>query len=90
MFELDGTQRSYESVVQAWYEKELAPAVPALESGQALPYDLLRTPGRHLGVWEALLPLTQRHLADLRGEVSGARTDQRQAAGAAAAREAHT
>ena len=90
MFELDGTQHSFESVVRAWCKKELAPAVPALESGQALPYDLLRTLGRHLGVSEAHLPPGKRHLADLRGEAAEARTDQRQAAGAAAAREAHT
>jgi alkylation response protein AidB-like acyl-CoA dehydrogenase len=45
MFELDDTQRAFEAGVREWCEKELAPAVPFLESGEQLPYDLLHRRG---------------------------------------------
>ena len=42
MFELDETQRMVESAARSWSENELAPALPELESGEILPYELLR------------------------------------------------
>jgi alkylation response protein AidB-like acyl-CoA dehydrogenase len=67
MFELDDTQRAFEAGVREWCEKELAPAVPFLESGEQLPYDLLRRLGRDLGIGEVLGQMGERRLAKLRG-----------------------
>jgi alkylation response protein AidB-like acyl-CoA dehydrogenase len=66
MFELDETQRMVESTVRAWCEKELAPAVPALEAGEVLPYDLLRRLGQELGLADALVAAAERRIAKLR------------------------
>lgn len=66
MFELDETHQAFESAVRAWCERELAPAVPALERGEALPYPLLRKLGRELGIAEALAATAERRLARLR------------------------
>jgi len=67
MFELDETQCVFESTVRAWCEKELAPALPTLESGEQLPYDLLRKLGRDLGIAELLGQMAERRLRTLRG-----------------------
>ncbi len=75
MFELDETQRAFESAVRAWCENELAPAVPALESGEQLPYDLLRRLGRDLGVAELLGQAAERRLCVLRGGASSVESD---------------
>jgi len=58
---------AFESAVRAWCEKELAPAVPALESGEQLPYDLLRMLGRDLGLAEILGQMAERRLSALQG-----------------------
>jgi alkylation response protein AidB-like acyl-CoA dehydrogenase len=71
MFELDDTQRDFEAAVRAWCQQELAPAIPALESGEALPYPLLRKLGQDLGVAELLGQMAERRLAQLRGDRSG-------------------
>jgi hypothetical protein len=68
MFELDETQRMLESAVRAWCEQHLAPAIPALEAGETLPYDLLRRMGRELGIAGTLAALGRRRIARLRGE----------------------
>ncbi|MEB2285305.1 MAG: hypothetical protein B6D46_12780 [Polyangiaceae bacterium UTPRO1] len=77
MFELDDTQRAFESVARAWCEGTLAPAVPALEAGEVLPYDLLRALGRDLGIADLLAAVGERRLAQLAGAAgagqSGAR-----------------
>jgi len=70
MFELDETQQALESAIRAWCENELAPAVPAMETGELLPYDLLRQLGRDLGISEMLARMGESRLAKLR---SGAR-----------------
>jgi alkylation response protein AidB-like acyl-CoA dehydrogenase len=67
VFELDETQRAFEDAVRAWCEKELAPAVPALESGEQLPYELLRRLALELGISELLVQIAQRRIARLRG-----------------------
>jgi hypothetical protein len=66
MFELDETQRAFEAAVRAWCEKELAPAIPALESGVELPYPLLRRLGRELGIAAALGETAERRLRRIR------------------------
>jgi alkylation response protein AidB-like acyl-CoA dehydrogenase len=63
MFELDETQGAFAAAVRAWCEQELAPAVPALEAGAELPYELLRRLGRDLGIAELLGQLAERRLA---------------------------
>jgi alkylation response protein AidB-like acyl-CoA dehydrogenase len=68
MFELDETQQALEGAIRAWCEKELAPAVPAMETGELLPYDLLRQLGRDLGISEAVAQIGERRLAKLRGD----------------------
>jgi hypothetical protein len=70
MFELDETQRMVESAARSWCEKELAPAIPALESGEILPYPLLRRLCADLGVSEMLAAMAERRLARLRGGAS--------------------
>ena len=76
-FELDETQRTFASVARAWCESTLAPAVPALESGAALPYDLLRTLGRELGIAELLAGVGERRLASHRKGAATAETGAR-------------
>jgi hypothetical protein len=67
MFELDETQRMLEAAVRAWCEAELAPALPALETGEQLPYELLQRLGRDLGVSETLVAMAERRVARHRG-----------------------
>jgi alkylation response protein AidB-like acyl-CoA dehydrogenase len=67
VFELDDTQRMVQSAVRAWCESELAPAVPALERGEQLPYDLLRRLGRDLGLSDTLATMAERRTVKLRG-----------------------
>ena len=62
MFELDETQRMVESVVRAWCAEHLAPAIPALEAGRVLPYDLLRQLARDVGLSEPLVAVAERRL----------------------------
>ena len=67
MFELDETQNMVQNAVRAWCESELAPAVPALERGELLPYDLLRRLARDLGLSDTLARMATRRVAKLRG-----------------------
>ena len=55
MFELDDMQRAMEGAARAWCENELAPAVPAMETGEERPYELLRRLGQDLGISELLV-----------------------------------
>jgi alkylation response protein AidB-like acyl-CoA dehydrogenase len=81
MFELDETQRMVESAARSWCEQELAPSVPALESGELLPYELLRRLCADLGVSEMLTAMAERRLARLRGDApASARTGAEQPA----------
>jgi len=66
MFELDDTQRALEGVVRSWCESRLQPAVPALELGTTLPYELLRALGQELGIAQMLVEVGERRLARLR------------------------
>ena len=70
MFELDETQRMVESAARSWCENELAPELPALESGELLPYELLRRLCTDLGVSEMLAAMAESRLARLRGDAS--------------------
>jgi len=67
VFELNETQRMVETAVRSWCTDHLAPAVPALEAGALLPYDLLRRLGRELGLADTLGGMATRRLATLRG-----------------------
>jgi alkylation response protein AidB-like acyl-CoA dehydrogenase len=67
MFELDDTQRMVQGTVRAWCENQLAPAVPALERGELLPYDLLRRLARELGLSDSLAAMATRRVGKLRG-----------------------
>jgi hypothetical protein len=78
VFELDETQQMVEAAARAWCESELAPAVPALEAGERLPYELLQRMGRDLGLSETLCALAERRLTQLRG--SGGAAEPKQAA----------
>ena len=71
MFQLDDTQRMVESAVRAWCESQLAPAVPALERGEILPYDLLRRLARDLGLSDTLAAMATSRVAKLRGAPGG-------------------
>ena len=70
MFEVDETQRMVESAVLSWCETELAPMLPALESGEVLPYELLRKLCADLGVSEMLGAMAESRLARLRGDAA--------------------
>ena len=72
MFELDDTQRMVQSAVRAWCESELGPAVPALERGDLLPYDLLRRLAGDLGLADTLATMAKRRARKLRGESTNA------------------
>ena len=72
MFELDETQRMVESAARSWCETELAPALPALESGELLPYELLRRLCADLGVSEMLSAMAEQRLKRLRGDAEKA------------------
>lgn len=85
MFQLDDTQRAFESAVRAWCKKELAPNVPALESGELLPYELLRKLGLDLGLAELLGQMAERRLGVLRSAGSGAESSRGNSAGASLA-----
>jgi alkylation response protein AidB-like acyl-CoA dehydrogenase len=65
MFELDDMQRAMEGAARAWCENELAPRVPAMETGEERPYELLRRLGRDLGISELLVQGAERRLAKL-------------------------
>ncbi|MBW1687138.1 MAG: acyl-CoA dehydrogenase family protein [Deltaproteobacteria bacterium] len=67
MFELDDMQRAMESAARAWCENELAPQVPALETGEQRPYELLRRLGQDLGISELLVQGAESRLAKLEG-----------------------
>jgi alkylation response protein AidB-like acyl-CoA dehydrogenase len=67
LFELDETHRLVQEGARRWCEQVLAPAVPALETGETLPYDLLRRLGQDLGVAGALEEGARRRVARLRG-----------------------
>jgi alkylation response protein AidB-like acyl-CoA dehydrogenase len=69
MFELDETQRMVETAVRAWCQENLTPAVPALETGERLPYDLLRQLGRDLAISTPLVMMAERRITKLRGGV---------------------
>jgi acyl-CoA dehydrogenase len=75
VFELDDTQRMLESAVRTWCEHHLAPAIPALEAGDILPYDLLRRMGRDLGIAGTLGAIGERRIAKLRGAPAAATED---------------
>lgn len=68
MFELDETQRMVESAVRAWCREHLAPAVPSLEAGEVLPYDLLRRLVNDLAISDPLVKTAARRIAKLRGD----------------------
>lgn len=74
MFELDETQRMVESAVRAWCEHNLAPAVPALERGEMLPYDLLRRLAIELAISDPLVAMGERRIGKLRSSVAPARS----------------
>jgi alkylation response protein AidB-like acyl-CoA dehydrogenase len=67
MFELDDMQRAMEGAARAWCENELAPRVPAMETGEQRPYELLRRLGGDLGISELLVQGAERRLAKLEG-----------------------
>ena len=49
------TERLLRDTFRNWFSNELAPAVPAMEDGTRLPYDLMRSMHRTLGL-DAMLP----------------------------------
>ena len=75
MFELDETQRMVESAARSWCENELEPALPELESGELLPYELLRRLCADLGVSEMLAAMAESRLKRLRGDTATAGLD---------------
>jgi alkylation response protein AidB-like acyl-CoA dehydrogenase len=71
VFELDDTHRMVESTVRVWCESHLAPAIPALERGEILPYDLMRLLARDLGLSDTLAAMAKRRVEKLRGQRVG-------------------
>lgn len=49
MFELSDTQRMIEQAVRMFAEKEIAPHLEKLESGEMLPYEILKKFGKQMG-----------------------------------------
>jgi alkylation response protein AidB-like acyl-CoA dehydrogenase len=52
MFQFTPEQEMVRRAVRQWAERELAPEVDALERGELLPYDLMRSLGAALGIGE--------------------------------------
>jgi alkylation response protein AidB-like acyl-CoA dehydrogenase len=48
--ETNDTERLLRDTFRSWFTSELEPAVPAMENGTQLPYDLMRTMHRSLGL----------------------------------------
>jgi alkylation response protein AidB-like acyl-CoA dehydrogenase len=69
-FELNETQRMIEQAVRGWCSSQLAPAVPRLERGEELPYDLLRSLARDMGLSDALLAMARRRLQKITGDAA--------------------
>jgi alkylation response protein AidB-like acyl-CoA dehydrogenase len=76
MFELDEGQLLLQDAVRGWCEKELAPAVPAMERGEQLPYDLLRALMNDLGLAELLVGPAQARIARLEGSAGAAELEE--------------
>jgi alkylation response protein AidB-like acyl-CoA dehydrogenase len=53
--ELTDTERMLRDTFRGWFTSELGPHVPAMERGELLPYDLMRSMHRTLGL-EAMVP----------------------------------
>ena len=66
MFALGEGQLPLQEPVRGWCEKELAPAVPAMERGETLPCELLRALLEDFGLAELLVGPAQRRIAQLR------------------------
>jgi alkylation response protein AidB-like acyl-CoA dehydrogenase len=75
-FELNETQRMIEQAVRGWCSSQLAPAVPRMERGEELPYELLRSLARDMGLSDALLAMARRRLQKLGCETAPAAGDE--------------
>ncbi len=50
MFELSESTRMIQDMVRQWCDRKLRPSLPLLDSGELLPYDLMRDMARALGI----------------------------------------
>jgi len=50
MFELSEPNKMVATMVRQWCQKNLFPALPKLESGEMLPYDLMRGMAKQFGL----------------------------------------
>src|SRR5690606_25366883 len=72
MFELGEQHRMVSRMVRQWCEANLAPAVPALEAGEAQPFDLMRALTRTFGLDALARAGLEKRIARLRAAASGA------------------
>ena len=73
MFELTEPQRMMQDMVRQWCDRELRPRLAQLESGELLPYDLMRDLVRQFGLAEVARASLEKRVRKLRegGEANG-------------------
>jgi len=71
MFELGEQHTMVQRMVRKWCEDNLAPALPALEAGQAQPFDLMRKMARAFGLDGMARAALGKRVARMRAEAGG-------------------
>ncbi|MCW5828397.1 MAG: acyl-CoA dehydrogenase family protein [Deltaproteobacteria bacterium] len=74
MFELSEPNKMVMQMVRQWCQKNLFPALPKLETGEMLPYDLIRGMSRQFGLDMMAKTSLQKRVKKLREIESGAAT----------------
>ena len=71
MFELNEQHRMVAQMVRKWCEAKLVPAIPALEAGEAQPFDLMRELARTFGLDHLARAGLEKRIAKLRAGEGG-------------------
>ena len=72
MFQLSEQHRMVQQMVRAWCEAKLRPEIPALESGEKLPFDLMKQMAKTFGLDGMARGAIEKRIAKLRsGEGDG-------------------
>ncbi|HUS65544.1 MAG TPA: acyl-CoA dehydrogenase family protein [Kofleriaceae bacterium] len=72
MFELNEQHRMVAQMVRKWCEAKLVPLIPALEAGEAQPFDLMRELARTFGLDHLARAGLEKRIAKLRSGEAGA------------------
>lgn len=72
MFELNDMHKMTQQMIRQWCDKSLRPVIPQLESGEMLPYDLMRSMMKQFGLDAMSKMALQKRVKKLREQESGA------------------